>query len=310
MLAVEGLTKRYKGETVVDGLSFTAERGRVTGFLGPNGAGKTQTIKMILGLVHPTGGRVLIDGREPHEHPRPGAVAAVLDGGAFHPGRRVRDELHLQAYAASTTTERADELLDRVGLTTAARKRIGTLSLGMRQRLALARALLADTPLLLADEPANGLDPAGIHWLRALLRELADEGKTILVSSHLLPEMERLADDVVVIAQGRLVTQGPLASLRSVRERRVRVQCGNPRVLGTRLRARGFVVTGDGLDGGTATTGAEPPPDAELIVGGTDARTVGEIAHAAQIPVHRLVEDEDGLEERYLALTSGLGLRT
>lgn len=308
MLVVEGLTKRYKGETVVDGLSFTATAGRVTGFLGPNGAGKTQTMKMILGLIRPTSGTVLVAGRAPAEHPRPGVVAAVLDGGAFHPGRRVRDELHLQAYAASTTTERADELLARVGMTSAARARIGTLSLGMRQRLALARALLADTPLLLADEPANGLDPAGIQWLRALLRELADDGKTVLVSSHLLGEMERLADDVVVIARGRLITQGPVGELRATRERRVRVRSASARLLAARLRARGFGVSGDGLVVPGRADGDRPADDAELVVTGADARTVGEIAHAAQIAVYQLVDDEDGLEERYLALTAGGGL--
>ncbi|MDW5597442.1 ATP-binding cassette domain-containing protein [Conexibacter stalactiti] len=291
MLAVEGLTKRYRGEAVVDDLSFSATAGRVTGFLGPNGAGKTQTIKMILGLVQPTAGRVLIDGRELLDHARPGAVASgVLDGGAFHPGRRVLDELSLQAFAAGVCPDRAPELLDRVGLAPAARARIGTLSLGMRQRLALARALLSDAPLLIADEPANGLDPAGMHWLRQLLRELAEEGKTVLVSSHLLAEMERFADDVVVIAHGRLVADGPIGELRAVRERLVRVRCANARVLGARLRARGLTIVADEGD--------------ELVVGGGDARTIGEIALLAQIAIHRLVEDEDGLEERYLALTA------
>jgi len=291
MLIVEGLTKRYRGEAVVDGLSFEARAGRVTGFLGPNGAGKTQTIKMILGLIHPTAGRVLIEGRALLDHPCPGHVASgVLDGGAFHPGRRVLDELELQAYAAGADLERAEELLDRVELLHAARNRIGTLSLGMRQRLALARALLVDAPLLIADEPANGLDPAGMHWLRSLLRELAEEGKTVLVSSHLLREMERLADDVVVIAHGRLVASGPLGELAAARERRVRVRCANPRVLGARLRARGLTVA---------------EQDEELVVSGADARAVGELAVAAQIAVHHLVEDEDDLEERYLALTSG-----
>lgn len=303
MLAVEGLTKRYHGETVVDDLSFTAAPGRVTGFLGPNGAGKTQTIKMVLGLVRPTAGRVLIDGRALLEHPRPGAVASgVLDGGAFHPGRRVLDELELHAFAAGAEPERALELLDRVGLMQAARARIGTLSLGMRQRLALARALLADAPLLIADEPANGLDPAGMHWLRTLLRELAAEGTTVLVSSHLLAEMERLADDVVVIANGRLVAQAPIAELQAPRERRVRVRCADARVLRARLRARGMTVTGADPDG-------DGDGEQELTVVGADARTVGEVAHAAQIAVHRLVEDEDDLEQRYLALTAGLGLR-
>ena len=291
MLAVEGLTKRYRGEAVVDDLSFTAAAGRVTGFLGPNGAGKTQTMRMIVGLVQPTAGRVLIDGRPLRAHRRPSAVvAAVLDGGAFHPGRRVRDELQLQAYAAGAPPQRADELLERVDLPTVADRRIGTLSLGMRQRLALARALLADAPLLIADEPANGLDPAGMFWLRTLLRELAAEGRAVLVSSHLLDEMERLADDVVVIARGRLVTAGPLERLRASRERRVLVACADPPRLAQRLRDRGLEVVSDGD---------------ELRVAGADARAVGELACFARIAVHRLLEEDDDLEQRYLALTSG-----
>lgn len=291
MLAVEGLTKRYRGEAVVDGLSFTAAAGRVTGFLGPNGAGKTQTMKMIVGLVRPTAGTVLFDGRALREHERPGSVlAAVLDGGAFHPGRRVRDELQLHAYAAGVSPERADELLDRVGLPSAAGARIGTLSLGMRQRLALARALLSDAPLLIADEPANGLDPAGMFWLRTLLRELAADGRAVLISSHLLAEMERLVDDVVVISRGRLVAHGPLDGLRASRERSVLVACADPARLADRLRARGLSVVADG---------------SELRVMGADARTVGELAHFSQIAVHRLLEEEDDLEQRYLALTGG-----
>ncbi len=195
MIEVEELTKRYGRRTVVDELSFTVRPGRVTGFLGPNGAGKTQTIKMILGLVHPTGGRVRVDG----------IAGAVLDGGAFHRGRTARAALRIYARLAGAPPSSADELLERVGLTDAATRRVGTFSLGMRQRLALAQGLIADPAVLIADEPANGLDPAGIVWLRELLRGLAAEGRTVLVSSHLLAEAERLVDESIVIVDGRTV---------------------------------------------------------------------------------------------------------
>ena len=196
MIAVEGLTKRYGAATVVNDLAFNVEPGRVTGFLGPNGAGKTQTIKMILGLVRPTGGRATVAGRPLalHRHP-PRVVGVVLDGGAFHPGRSARRALSLHGRVAGVPSGRVDEALERVGLGGAKDQRVGQFSLGMRQRLALAQGLLTDPAVLIADEPANGLDPAGITWMRRLLREFADRGKTVFVSSHLLTEAERLVDE-------------------------------------------------------------------------------------------------------------------
>jgi ABC-2 type transport system ATP-binding protein len=205
MIEVEALSKRYGAATVVDGLSFTARPGRVTGFLGPNGAGKTQTIKMLLGLVRPSSGRALVAGAALAAHAHPASVVGVvLDGGAFHPGRSARAALRIHARLVGARPRRADDLLEQVGLAAAAGRRVGTYSLGMRQRLALAQGLLADPEVVIADEPANGLDPAGIVWLRELLRSLAAEGRTVLLSSHLLAEAQQLLDDVVVIADGRL----------------------------------------------------------------------------------------------------------
>jgi ABC-2 type transport system ATP-binding protein len=211
-VVADGLTKRYGDRTVVSGLSFSVTPGRVTGFLGPNGAGKTQTLKMILGLVHPSRGTATIGGRPLLAHREPARVAgAVLDGGAFNYGRTARSTLRISALVAGVSEARVEELLTRVGLEDDGDRRVGEYSLGMRQRLALAQALLADPAVLIADEPANGLDPGGIVWLRGLLGELADRGKTVLVSSHLLTEAERLVDDVVIVERGRLVAAGPLA---------------------------------------------------------------------------------------------------
>lgn len=210
-VVADGLTKRYGDRTVVSGLSFSVWPGRVTGFLGPNGAGKTQTLKMILGLVHPSQGTATIQGRPLVAHPEPArVVGAVLDGGAFNYGRTARGTLRISALIAGVGEARVEELLARVGLDDDGDRRVGEYSLGMRQRLALAQALLADPAVLIADEPANGLDPGGIVWLRGLLGELAERGKTVLVSSHLLSEAERLVDDVVIVERGRLVAAGPL----------------------------------------------------------------------------------------------------
>ncbi|HEV3053493.1 MAG TPA: ATP-binding cassette domain-containing protein [Solirubrobacteraceae bacterium] len=213
-VVADGLTKRYGDRTVVSGLSFSVSPGRVTGFLGPNGAGKTQTLKMILGLVHPSQGTATIQGRPLLAHSEPArVVGAVLDGGAFNYGRTARSTLRISALIAGVGEARVEELLARVGLDDDGDRRVGEYSLGMRQRLALAQALLADPAVLIADEPANGLDPGGIVWLRGLLGELAERGKTVLVSSHLLSEAERLVDDVVIVEGGRLVAAGPLAEV-------------------------------------------------------------------------------------------------
>lgn len=217
-ITVDGLTKRYKDVTAVDLLSFEVAPGVVTGFLGPNGAGKTTTLRMILGLVTPTSGRALIDGRPYAQLASPRrAVGAVLETSGFHPGRSGRDHLRILARAAQLPPGRVDEVLDRVGLTEAAARRVGGYSLGMRQRLGLAAGLLGDPGVLILDEPANGLDPAGVAELRELLRSLAAEGRTVLMSSHVLSEVAQSVDRVVIVADGTLRYAGALADLTGAR---------------------------------------------------------------------------------------------
>ena len=213
-LDVEGLTKVYDGQRAVDDLSFGIEWNRVTGFLGPNGAGKSTTLKMILGLAAPTAGRAEVAGRSYGELPEPGkVVGALLETQQFHPLRRARDHLRVYAAAMGVGDERVGEVLDLVELGEVGRKKVGHFSLGMRQRLGLATALLGDPSVLVLDEPGNGLDPAGIRWLRTFLRGFASEGRAVFVSSHLLGEISQIADEVVVIDHGRLVVQAATADL-------------------------------------------------------------------------------------------------
>jgi ABC-2 type transport system ATP-binding protein len=214
VIEVRDLTKRYGGVLAVDRLGFTLAEGAVTGFLGPNGAGKSTTLRMLLGLTPPTAGTATIGGvpyRELRDPVR--TVGALLEATGFHPGRSGRDHLRVLATAAGLPPARVDEMLDLVDLTGASRRRAGGYSLGMRQRLGLAAALLGDPEVLILDEPANGLDPEGVHWLRGLLRRLAAQGRTVLVSSHQLAEVAQTVDDVVIIARGRLVTQTTVADL-------------------------------------------------------------------------------------------------
>jgi ABC-2 type transport system ATP-binding protein len=211
---VRGLTKEYQGVKVVDDVSFAAEPGRVTGFLGPNGTGKTTTLRMLLGLVEPTGGAATVGGARYAGLPEPALrVGAVLEASGAHEGRTGRDHLRVICVAAGIPLARADTVLAAVGLTRAANRTAGGYSLGMRQRLAVAAALLGDPQVLVLDEPGNGLDPEGIRWMRELLRALAADGRTVLVSSHQLAEIEQLADDLVIIAAGRVVATGTLASV-------------------------------------------------------------------------------------------------
>jgi ABC-2 type transport system ATP-binding protein len=213
-IAVERLTKRYGATTAVDDLSFTVPAGSVTGFIGPNGAGKSTTLRALLGLTRPTAGRATFDGVPYAELADPArTVGAVLENDPFHPGRSGRDHLRVLAAAAGVAPARVDEVLGLVGLADAARRRAGGYSLGMRRRLALAAALLGDPGVLLLDEPANGLDPWGMRWLRDLLRAHADRGATVLVSSHVLAEVALIADRVVVVDRGRLLAAGPVGEL-------------------------------------------------------------------------------------------------
>jgi ABC-2 type transport system ATP-binding protein len=213
-VSVRGLTKRFGQVDAVRDLTFDVPPGQVTGFLGPNGAGKTTTLRMLLGLVRPTAGEALIGGRSYDRLPRPReVVGAAVEAMAAHPGRPGRDHLWILAGTAGASPERVDEVLAQVGLTEAQHRRVGGYSLGMRQRLGLAAALLGDPEILILDEPANGLDPAGMAWLRGLLRDLAAEGRTVLVSSHVLSEIAQTADHVVIINAGRLRFAGPLTEL-------------------------------------------------------------------------------------------------
>jgi ABC-2 type transport system ATP-binding protein len=214
IIEAAGLTKRYGHIKAVDHLSFAVEAGQVVGFLGPNGAGKTTTLRMLLGLVRPDQGSATIDGRAYAELPAPASeVGAVLEASNCHPGRTARNHLRVQALAAGLDPTRADDVLDLVGLASAADQRAGTFSLGMRQRLGLATALLADPHVLILDEPANGLDPEGVRWLRDLIRGLAADGAAVLVSSHLLAEVAQTVDEVIIINSGRLVAQSPIGEL-------------------------------------------------------------------------------------------------
>jgi ABC-2 type transport system ATP-binding protein len=213
-IQLHGLTKRYRDVTAVDDLTVDLRPGAITGFLGPNGAGKSTTMRMLLGLVRPTAGRALIDGVAYRDLPHPArTVGALLDPAVFHPGHRARSALRIVASATGTSDGRVDEVLEAVGLGDARRRRVGGFSMGMRQRLALAGALLGDPETLVLDEPSNGLDPEGMRWLRGFLRRLADEGRTVMVSSHVLSELAQSIDDVVIISRGRLVTHGPMHDL-------------------------------------------------------------------------------------------------
>ncbi len=288
-LVLQGLTKRFGSAVVVDDLTATVHPGRVTGFLGPNGAGKTTTLRMLLGLVRPTSGSATFDGQRYDELVDPTReVGALLEATGFHPGRKARDHLRVLTTAAGLPADRSDEVLALVGLTEAADRKVGAFSLGMRQRLGLAAALLGDPPVLVLDEPANGLDPQGIRWLRSFLRGLAEQGRTVLVSSHVLPEVEQTADDVLVLAHGRLLRSGTLADLQS--------EAGGGTAVRTpdseRLLA---ALTEAGLPG--RSLGPQ-----ELLVGASSA-AVGELAAAHGVVLHRLAETAGGLEDVFLSLT-------
>ncbi|MFN4001886.1 ATP-binding cassette domain-containing protein [Microcella sp.] len=288
-LTIESLTKVYGEVTALRDVSFTAQPGRVTGFLGPNGAGKTSTLRILLGLNRPTAGRALIDGQRYRDLDEPlRRVGGSLSSDVFHPGRSGRDHLLTLALASGIERARVDAVLTQVGLADAGRRRAGGYSLGMRQRLGLAAALLGDPDALVLDEPINGLDPDGIRWMRGLLRHLADEGRTVLLSSHVLSEVQQTVDDVVVIRHGRIVFNGPLGALEAGTAR-VRVDAADRDALVDALRRAGATV--------------EPGP-AGLSVLGLDVARTGEVALAAGLALTHLSDETDGLESVFLALTA------
>jgi len=292
IVKAESLTKRFGEVTAVTDLSFGLEAGTITGFLGPNGAGKTTTLRMVLGLASPTRGQALVFDRPYAELARPALrIGAVLEATDFHPGRSGRDHLRILGSAVDVPDSRADEVLRLVELGDAARRRVKGYSLGMRQRLGLATALLGDPELLILDEPANGLDPEGVRWLRDFLRTLASEGRTVLISSHVLAEVAQTVDQVLIISRGRLVIESPLAELTARAGGPVRVRSADPQRLATALRGENLQVT----------TGA----DHTVLVDGASSERVGEIAFAAGVPVHELGTDGGSLEEIFLQLTTG-----
>jgi ABC-2 type transport system ATP-binding protein len=290
MISIESLTKRYGGFTAVDDVTFTARSGRVTGFLGPNGAGKSTTMRVMTGLTRPDSGRALIDGRPYADLPNPGReVGVLLDASAQHAGRTGREILRIARLTMGLPAAKVDEMLARVSLTEdEADRRVRNYSLGMRQRLGIATALLGDPHVLILDEPANGLDPAGIRWMRDLLREYADRGGTVLLSSHLLHEIEVIADDLVVIGNGRIVAQGTKEELLAAAGTVVRAD--DPVALHKALLAAG-------LD-------SDPDPSGALHTS-SDPAAVGRVALAAGIALTELRSaDGAGLEEMFLALTA------
>jgi ABC-2 type transport system ATP-binding protein len=283
-----GLTKRYGPVTAVDDLSFAVRDGAVTGFLGPNGAGKTTTLRMILALARPTAGHATVLGRPYAELEHPArTVGANLEVAGAHPGRNGRDHLRALAAMAGLPRSRVDEVLRLVELENAAGRRAGKYSMGMRQRLGLAATLLGDPRVLVLDEPANGLDPQGIRWLRDFLRGMAAEGRTVLVSSHVLAEVAQTVDDVVVIHRGKLVDQGPVGRLTAGGH--VVVRTPRPEELRAALERAGLPVTADAD---------------ELLVDCPETARVGDVAFEAGVPLHELTTRSTSLEEAFLALTS------
>jgi ABC-2 type transport system ATP-binding protein len=294
VIEVAHLTKRFNGLTAVDDVTFAVEQASVVGFLGPNGAGKTTTLRMLLGLVTPTSGTAIINGRRYADLDEPlHVVGAALESSLAYPGRSARNHLRIAALAGDTRPGRVDEVLDLVDLTDAADRCVGRFSLGMRQRLALATALLCDPQILILDEPANGLDPEGVHWLRTLLRDLASEGRTVLVSSHILAEVAQTVDSVVILAEGRLVTQASLAELAgSGGTHLLRIRTPRAADLANLINARGGA--------------AQVVADDRVEVTGTTSEQVGLMAAEHAIPIFETTTEAVDLEDIFLRLTAGL----
>jgi ABC-2 type transport system ATP-binding protein len=291
MIEVTNLTKRYGDKLAVDNLSFSVRPGIVTGFLGPNGAGKSTTMRMLLGLDAPTSGTALVDGRAMDRHAAPlTRMGALLDAKAMHPKRSAYDHLRALAATNGLSTTRVDEVLHIVGLTDVAKKRSGGFSLGMGQRLGIAGALLGDPDVVMLDEPVNGLDPEGIVWIRTLLQRLASEGRTVFVSSHLMTEMELMAEHFIVIGQGKLIADVSSAELRAMAPPdRVTVAADELGTLVPLLQRDGVTITSRDRN--------------EIDVTGLDAHSIGVVARDAQVALGSLIPQHSSLEEIFMQLT-------
>ncbi|WP_022918880.1 ABC transporter ATP-binding protein [Ruania albidiflava] len=291
MIEATNLTKRYGDKTAVDSISFTIRPGTVTGFLGPNGAGKSTTMRMILGLDQPTSGTVTVNGKPYAEHATPlREVGALLEAKAVHPGRSAKAHLGTMAATHHIRAKRVDEVIELTGLAAVANKRVGGFSLGMGQRLGIASALLADPDTLILDEPVNGLDPDGVQWVRTLVRDLAAEGRTVFLSSHLMSEMAQTADQLLVIGKGRIITTGPVQEvIDSVLASTVRVRSPHATDLASLLEAAGATVTS--------------PEPGTLDVRGLTGETIGDTAYTHHLALHELATQQASLEAAYMALT-------
>jgi ABC-2 type transport system ATP-binding protein len=291
VIEISGLTKHFGAVRAVEDLSFSIEPGQIVGFLGPNGSGKTTTLRSLLGLVTPTSGTATIAGRAYGQLRDPLHEVGVMLEASAHPARTARNHLRVTAAEARVPASRADELLGLVDLSEAAGRRVGEFSLGMHQRLGLANALVGDPAILVLDEPANGLDPEGIRWLRGFLRSLAAEGRTILLSSHVLAEVAQTVDEVVVINQGRLVAHAPLEQLMGERsESRVRVRSAQGAALTTLLRGEGLRVVDEG--------------DETFSVSGSSQKAVAQLAYDGRIVLYEVVGEDSSLEDVFLDLTT------
>jgi ABC-2 type transport system ATP-binding protein len=291
VIEFDGVTKRFGDLVAVDRLSFTVEQGSVVGFLGPNGAGKTTTLRMLLGLVAPSAGRATINGRPYRELTNPlHVVGAVLESSGAYPGRTARNHLRIEALLGEVRPARVDQVLELVGLTEAADRRVGKFSLGMRQRLGLATALLCDPEVLILDEPANGLDPEGVHWLRRMLQGLASEGRTVLVSSHILAEVAQTVDSVVILDRGRLLAHSSLAELTSAAHGVIRARTPKAEQLRDALVAKG-------------ARAQLIAPD-QLEIAGATGEEVGTLAAERGIPLFETATEAADLEDIFLRLTA------
>lgn len=290
MIKVENLVKTYGSTTAVDHLEFEVKPGQITGFLGPNGAGKSTTMRMMLGLDRPDSGHVFINGKRYGDFAAPiHEVGALLDAKAMFGKRSVRKHLSWIAQAGGVDQRRVHDVLELVGLTSVASKHVGEFSLGMSQRLGIASALLGDPPVLLFDEPVNGLDPEGIRWFRTLMKQLANEGRTILVSSHLMSEMQATADHVIVIGKGKLVADAPIASVVNGSGSVVRFRSSHLPKFRELLESEGATVT--------------PESDSSALIAGLEPQAIGELAFRHQVPVFELAPQTQSLEDAYMALT-------